>query len=246
VTDDVTHPKPVFNSAILKENDDALIMSGIVDKDDDKKLILMEIGDTPWLLEQDPTYKPSKYLEWSWKYNTGNQLSRRVGTIAEAQKAIILPDDVRSTIGYLLKVMPSNFTPTTTSDGDLKILMSQPNPLDYGLTLDDLVILSMYGIEGEGCKPMCVKRSVMTMPRAAQFKLDLTTYNEAIKRFKHREPQTWDKICSNTNSRILIGANEQVYLKGSVYNKYASADAANLMVWHQVLGETTKLRLPIR
>jgi hypothetical protein len=239
-------PKPVLCGAVMKGNDPALIDSGIIGFDDEKGLLLVEIGETPWLFECDPLFKPSRYTTWDWKYNTGTQLGKRVETVAEAEKDIVLDDGVVSMIGYLLKVMPSNFTPLTTSEEDQKLLMLPPNPADYGLTLDDMCVQTVYNRGGRGCTPLFVKDKVLVTQRGAQFMADALAHNAAAKRFSEVEPAYWDQLTSDENGTLLVGANEQVYIKGHVYHRYASSESGDFKVWHQVLGKTTKIRLPVR
>jgi hypothetical protein len=246
VTNDVTHPKPVFNSGILKENDEHLIESGIIGFDDTKELLLLEIGETPYLLEQDAAYKPSRYSTWEWGYNTATQVSRRVASVDEAVKDTVLPEGVVSNLGYLLKPLPSDFVPLSTSEEDKKVLMSPPNPFNYGLGLDDLVVQQIYSRGGQGCVPLFVKQTVLRSPRGTQFKADADAYNKATERFNNIEPSYWEELTSDDKGTVRLGANEQVYLKGHVYHRYQSSEQADFMTWVQVLGKTTKLRIPIR
>ena len=246
VTDAVSDPKPVINSEILKQNDECLINSGIIGFDEDKGLLLLEIGETPWLFEQDPVYVPGKYAYWNWNYNTGTQVSRRVATVAEAENDTVLPDDTVSRLGYLLRVMPSSFVPRATSEVDEKLLMNPPNPFNYGMTLDDCYVQTLYGRAGRGCTPLFIKGSVAEEARAGQFKADAAAYNEATVRFENRKPDSWENLRAGLpNGVILIGANEKVYLKGYVIQMLAS-ETTDLQVWCQVIGKTSKLRLPIR
>ena len=245
VTDGVSDPKPVINKEILKENDEHLINSGIIGFDEDKGLLLLEIGETPWLFEQDPEYVPNTYNYWKWHFNTGTQVSRRVATVAEAENDIVLPDDVVSRLGYLLKMMPSDFEPISTSEVDKKLLMNPPNPFNYGLTLDDLTVETMYGGGGRGCAPLFLKQGVAQEAKATQFKFDVAAYNKATERFDNREPNQWEDITTDETGTLLIGANEQVYLRGHISQRY-SAEVADLQVWYQMIGKTSKLRLPIR
>lgn len=245
VTDAVSDPKPVINGKIIKQEDEGLIDSGIIGIDDTKGLLLLEIGETPWLLEHDEVYTPNKYAYWTWNYNTATQVSKRVGSIAEATGDIVLPDGVISNLGYLLRVMPSDFIPLATNKEDEKLLMNPPNPFNYGLTLDDLIVQTVYGNTGRGCVPLYVKRKIAASPRGAQFKADADAYNEATVRFEIKEPSYWENLTSEDKGTVLIGANGQVYLKGHVWTRYhASSESATFKVWHQVLGKTSKLRLP--
>jgi hypothetical protein len=246
VSDHVTHPKPVFTNVILKGDDPNILDSGIIGFDDTKRLLLLEIGETPWLLEYDPKYTPSKWSDWEWSYNTGTQISKRVETVEAAEKDIVLPDDQISTIGRLLKVLPSDFVPLSTSKEDEKLLMAPPNPFDFGLGLDDLCVQSVYARGGRGCTPLYVKEKVISSPRGAPFKQAAYDFNAATKRFDEREPSQWEELTSGDNGVILIGANEQVYVKGHVYHRYNAAEKADFATWHQVLGTTPKVRLPVR
>ncbi len=253
VTDQVSDPKPVISAAILKESDEYLINSGIIGFDEDKGLLLLEIGETPWLFEQDPMYTmhsqrpPRPY--WTWHYNTGAQVSRRVASVAEAENDTALPDDVVSRLGYLLKVMPSNFEPVSTSEADKNILMTPPNPFDYGMTLDDLIVAagSRVGVGLErGCNPLRITMKVSAEARSAQFKKDVSVYNRATDRFDKKNPSTWEGIHVGDNGTVFIGANEQVYLKGHVVQKSPGTEETDLNTWCQVVGKTSKLRLPIQ
>jgi hypothetical protein len=246
VIDHVTNPKPVINSKILKENDDSLIESGIIEFDDAKGLMLLEIGSTPWLFENDPEYTPNKYSGFSWKYNTGTQVSKRYETIAEAVKDVALDDGVISSLGRLLKVMPSDFKPVTTSEADIKVLMSPPNPFDYGLTLEDCIVQKMYTTGGRGCVPLYVKENVIVTSRGAGFKAACIAYNVATKRFGDVEPNNWNNLTTEVNGTILIGEDDQVYFKGHVRYRYSAVESANFQTWCQVVGETDKIRLPVR
>ncbi len=245
VTNYVSDPKPVVTGDIIKAGDPNLIDSGIIEIDDNKQLLLLEIGTTPWLLENDPKYTPDRYNNWAWSYNTGTQLSKRVETIEEVEKDVVLDEGVISTIGYLLKVMPSDFVPVSTSEEDKKLLMNPPNPFNYGVTLDDLVIKQVFVGASVGATPLYVKKKVVSSSRGAQFKVDIQTFNQAVKRFQQREPSAWENITKEDNGTIIIGANEQVYLKGHVYHRYKSSEKADFHTWHQVLGKTSKIRLPI-
>jgi hypothetical protein len=244
VIDYVRNPKPVFTSTILKGDDPNILDSGVIA--DDGELLLLEIGDTPWLLEQDKTYTPNKWSDWKWTYNTGTQISRRVETIEEAREDIVLPANQISTIGRLLRVMPSDFVPLVTSKEDEKLLMAPPNPFDFGLGLDDLMVQSVYARGGRGCTPLFVKEKVIRSPRGASFKLAAIAFNEATTRFDEREPGQWEELTTNENGTLLLGANEKVYVKGHVYHRYNAAEKADFATWHQVLGKTPKIRLPVR
>ena len=248
VTECVHHPKPIITGSILKSSDEHLINSGIIGFDEDKGVMLIEIGDTPWLFEQDNKYTPTNYADWKWHYNSGTQISKRVGTVAEALNDVVLPDNVVSRLGYLLKVMPSDFAPITTSEEDIKLLMNPPNPFNYGLTLDDCVVQTVYGSKGLGCHPLIVKRSVASSSRGAQFRADSVAYNGALERFDGRSPGHWEDIQEDeSNGSLLIGVNKQVYLKGQVHNRFnANTEKDNFKTWVQVMGKTTKIRLPVR
>ena len=228
----------------MKQNDEYLINSGIIEFDDTNNLLLVEIGDTPWLFEHDPKYVPHKYSGWEWTYNTGCQVSRRVETIAEALRGVALPDGAVSAIGYLLKVLPSDFEPAATSEEDKALLMNPPNPFKHGLTLDDLIARSVYPLVQVGCTPLYVKQEV-PKTKSALFKVATEAFNEAIERFDDRSPTSFENIRTDSSKgTILKGANGQVYLKGHVYCGYGSSESADFPTWHQIIGETTKLRLP--
>jgi hypothetical protein len=157
-----------------------------------------------------------------------------------------LPEGVLSNLGYLLKALPSNFVPLSTSEEDTDLLMQPPNPFDYGLKLEDLIVQPVYARGGSGCTPLYVKDKVIRSPRGAQFKTDASAFNKATERFNNREPSYWEELTSNETGTVLLGANEQVYLKGHVYHRYQSSEKADFPTWHQVLGKSTKLRIPIR
>ncbi len=246
VTDDVTAPKPVITSGILKESDESLIESGIIEFDDTKRLLLLEVGATPWLLEQDERYTPNKWAEWAWDYNTGSQVSRRVETIAEAAKDVALDDGVISAVGYMLWVLPSNFIPVTTSEADKQLMMNPPNPFELGLGFEDLIVRSVYSSNSTGCTPLFVKGTVLRSQQGASFKVAMQAYNAAVERFDDIEPGSWENITTDETGTILVGAEEQVYLKGHVSCRYKSSESVDLPTWHQVIRETTKLRLPLR
>lgn len=248
VTDQVDSPKPVLTDKVLKENDEHLIDSGIIEVDDERGLMLVEIGDTPWLFEQDPKFKPNRYSGWDWSYNTGVQLSKRVETVEEAIQNTILPPDQISQLGRLLKVMPSDFVPVATSEADKKLLMNPPNPFDYGFGLNDLVTSSGYSTAGQGCKPLYLKNKLFNS--GTGFKTAVQAYNDAVKRFTNIEPDFWEKLTitktGDNPGTIIIGENEQVYIKGHVYLRNNSSEVGDFMTWHQVLGESSKIRLPVR
>ncbi len=246
VTEDVTAPKPVITSGILKESDESLIESGIIGFDDTKKLLLLEVGVTPWLLEQDDRYTPNKWAEWSWDYNTGSQVSRRVETVAEAMKDVALDDGTISAVGYMLRVLPSNFIPVTTSEVDKQLMMNPPSPFQHGLGFGDLVVRSVYSGNSTGCTPLFVKSDVLRSPQGATFKAAMRAYNAAVERFDDIEPGSWENVTTDESGTILVGAGEQVYLKGHVSCRYKSSESVDLPTWHQIIRETTKLRLPLR
>jgi len=145
-----------------------------------------------------------------------------------------------------MKILPSDYEPVATSEADKALLMAPPNPFNYGFTLDDCVVQTVYARGGRGCTPMFVKDKVVQSPRGQQFKADAIAYNKATQRFEGREPSYWEELTTDDNGTLLVAENEQVYIKGHVYHRYSSSEKGDFATWHQVLSKTPKLRLPVR
>ena len=245
VTKDVRGHTPKITHTVLKPEDEYLIESGIIEIDEDNGLMLVEIGTTPWLFHQDPHYEVNQWKYWTWNYNTGTQISKRVQTIAEAVEDTKLPSNQMVRIGRLVERMPSDFVPGFTSLEDQKILMTPPIPFEYGFGFDDVVCQTSYGNQGSGHKPMYLKTDVYRSTRANSFKAAVEAYNEAWSRFEVREPNHWEELTTNERGRLMIGTDGQTYLIGHVYHRYNQNEAFDFTSWHKVLGKSPQIRLPI-
>ncbi len=240
VLDQVSEPKPILVNTVLDENDQHIIESGVIGFDEEKRLMLVELGETPWLLEHDPSFS-NHY--WNWRYNTGTQVSKRVATVAEAMADIKEPDDQITRLGRLLQVMPSDYVPVSTSKADIERLMSPPTPFDYGFTLEDCQVLPMFAQRATGATPLYLKPKIAQSTLANKFNAAAIAYNEAADRFNERTPGQWEELTHNETGSILKAEGGAIFIKGHVYHRYNSSEKHDFPTWHKVLGKAKKIRL---
>jgi hypothetical protein len=240
IRDQVSDPKPVITKSVLDENDQHIIESGVIGFDDEKGLMLVELGETPWMFEHDPSISNQW---WTWKYNTGTQVSKRVATVAEAEVDIMLPDDQVCRLGRHLQVMPSDYVPVATSKEDAKILVSPPTPFNYGFTLGDCQVQTVYSHGNKGANPLFLRAKVAGSTIATQFKQAVNVYNEAAERFNVKSPGDWEDLTHDDTGTILIDECGSVFIKGHVYNRYNRTNTYTFDTWHKVLGKAKRVRL---
>ena len=243
VTKDVVGSKPILSNNVLDQDDQSLIDSGIIEVDEDRQLMLVEIGETPWLFEFDPSYC-GKF--GGWDYNTGSQITKRVATIAEAEKDVALGEHHIDRLGRLLEVMPSDFVPVATSEKDHEILKHPPNPFHYGFSLEDCTGPAAYSRNGTGCGPLYLRSKAAASNAAIPFKEAVQEYAYALERFIERAPPCWNELTHSESGTILVAEGGNVYIKGHISHRYNSSEEHDFDTWNKILGESKKIRLAAR
>jgi len=230
---DLTKPMPVVTNTILKEDDEKILESGIIDMTDD--YVLLEVGETPWLIGHDPDFKEFD----SFKYNMAVSVPRRVQSVALAIPLCKPEKDQITGIDLLLKRMPSDFEPQFLSSKDIEILMNPPKPGDFGFSLTDCKVRSVYTDGDTVAIPLQLDSYAAKSFQGKEYLKKVQRYNVATTRLKKYVPSKWEDIeVDDGEGKIVIDfRNNQTYVKGTVTEKWGPR-SFTVNGWYQVLGKS--------
>lgn len=244
VTDRVEGQVLKISSAIMDEEADNLLDSGIIDIDEANTKMLIEIGDTPWLFEQEIARVDDN---WKWKYNQGNKLGVRCASVAEALVATKSAPNTIDGLGWRLERQPEGFMPDGILPEDRKILTAPPNPMDYGFAIEDCTRETSYRRGVVGHDMLYLRSSQADTTEGAKFKVVTDAWDAALERFNDMTPSRWKNISLRDGAIICVGGVAgTIYLRGSFRALYTQSDGITLTHWHKIVGESNVMKLSYR
>ncbi|KKL80925.1 hypothetical protein LCGC14_1999840, partial [marine sediment metagenome] len=212
VVTDIHGVKLRLNSTILDENADNLLDSGIIDVDESNNKMLIEIGDTPWLFENEDTQVDD---HWTWLYNIGTKLGVRCASVTDALIAAKMQPNTISALGWTMERMPESFTPDGITPED-RITLSKPvNPMDYGFQIEHCQRETTYRRGSVGGDMLYLKSEYAGGAKGMAYKDACNVWDEALSRYSDMRPDSYENISSNDGEMVLVGGKTGVlYLKG--------------------------------
>lgn len=233
-----------LNSIILNEDADNLLDSGIIDIDDINNKMLIEIGDTPWLFENEAALVDDR---WSWKYNTGTKLGVRCASIADALIDAKMQPNTISTLGWVMERMPADFKPDGITPED-RITLSKPiTPMNYGFEIEHCERKTSYirkPVRPLGPDSLFLKSAHADSTNGMAYMTACKVWNDALARYAAVRPDRYENISCHGGEMVLVGGSTgQLYLKGEHIQMYDSSRIINLAGWHKLLNKSSKIRL---
>jgi hypothetical protein len=234
--------------AAMNSQDEALIGSGIIDFDD--LSLLIEIGDTPWLLhakfnDQDQRLKGYGFID---------RVPKRVSTVQEARLLTKDPEgQVLLCNEWWAEPKADDFVPPEF-DAALLATMSTPlNPLDYGFAMNEVTV----GSEGYGNETMRFLMpldSCLTHPYTTKAKNWIAARDEwrkAATAWENRNPAHYQSlsISSKRFSRTsatggeITRCGQGVYIRGTIHSMNDWNNVSTVGRWHKLMSPTRRLEV---
>ena len=241
VVDAIDGIKLKVNATILDEKADNLLDSGIIDIDAINDKMLIEIGDVPWLFENEPTLMDDK---WNWTYNIGTKLGVRCGNIADALIHAKMPSNTISALGWTMERMPESFKPDGISSEDRSTLSKPINPLDYGFDIEHCTRETTYIRGSVGPDLLYLKQAYAGSSGGLAYVAACKVWDDALGRYAEITPSRHESISRAGGEMVRVGgANGQLYLKGQHRQLYDSSQAIDLQGWHKLLDKSSKIKI---
>lgn len=226
-------------SDVMDDQADNLLDSGIIDIDETNKKMLIEIGDTPWLLENEECIE-DEY--WTWTYNIATKLGVRCASVAEAVLDTKPQPNTISALGWTMERMPVSFVPDGISHEDRATLTAgMPNPMNFGFQVEHCKRETTYTRGSLGGDLLFLMSEHANTSDGQRYKVACDAWDEAINRYDNMKPNRYENISTNGGELVLV--DQQLYLKGEVRQVFASSNHANLAGWHKLLNKSSKIRL---
>jgi hypothetical protein len=242
---------------ILGGNDPHLLNSGIIDFNDNE--VLVEIGDTPYLLHKRKD-NDNNILKWesNIRFSVLDKIPARVATISEAKELIKDPPGAEQLCDiWWAHKQPAGFRPPTLDDVTVGALSTPVNPLDHGYTLDDCSILKG-GSTGLALQTLIPDKRLQQEPhdhRATSYLAAKKCWNDACDTVRNRAPLDYkgltiqkDKYGSlhsvEERTGRIIRIPSGVFMEGVVINKDDYDTQQRLDGWYKLDSKTTRIKLP--
>jgi hypothetical protein len=247
---------PKLPSDVLNGDDHAILDSGIIDTDDE--MILIELGDKPYLLHRKLNESGNR-VRWEGqpKFEALDKIPKRVASIKEAQELVKEPTDMTQLChAWWAEKQPDTFKPPNLEDEYIKALSKPINPLDYGFGLDDCVITeSSYGDTKLGMLvPGATLLEAPLSQQARDYIIARDCWNLACEKVKIRTPLEYKKLStkksrysyhSQSNDRVgyIVCTTAGVFIKGVVHGTENWEDKTRLDNWHRLYAQVNRIKL---
>ena len=229
------------SSSFLNGGCDNLLDSGIIDVDTESRKMLIEIGDTPWLLEYEKVMAEISV----GPYHTASKLSIRCSSISEALDMLKPDKDTVTALGWEFRKMPNNWEPMYCSDEDRQILRTSPNPMDFGFEIEhcrERVVTNSSNTMG--VNTLGLKTIYKDDPNAQLYMDAVQRWGKALERYRNAFPSMFNSQLSPVESGLLVyqADDNSYYVKGCIKEYYGS-NKATFAGWHRIEQKSTKMRL---
>ena len=241
VVEDIVGTKLWINSTILDENADNLLDSGIIDVDPRKNKMLIEIGDVPWLFEQEDTQVDEN---WAWTYNIGTKLGVRCASVTDALVEAKMQPNTISALGWTMERMPESFVPDGITPED-RVLLSKPiNPMDYGFQIEHCKKETTYLRGSVGGDMLFLKSQHAGTAEGMAYQAACKVWDKALNRYGAMTPSRHENISRGDGEMVQVGGPSGVlYLRGEHRQMYTTSSNIDLKGWHKLLDKSSKIRL---
>lgn len=219
---------------VFHGNTPNLLSSGIVDTSDYYSVI--EIGDVPYLFTHG---NPSSFS--SYKIKEIEALESRVSTIQEALELIKLPKGcVIINKNIIAKPMPNDFAPQEIDKESKQLLITPPNPLDFGYSFEECIPTTtgmLVPMDTDSLLSLKTTREIEWNKAKNQYdiahKLWHYTYPYSyacmdIKKLPHQMSNT-------TRAGRLIVSSNGVFFKGQITSTEFSNTSTTVLGWHKYI-----------
>jgi hypothetical protein len=238
---------------MLSGDEENLIDSGVIAHNDTHMLI--EIGDTPWLLTILPVEQEGAHIGSSTqlltKFSKAQQLSRRVASIGAAMEQGKAPDGAISICDvWWADPMLDQFTPPEIDPEVVKVIATGLNPMDFGFTIDECTVSSLgYGSDAisflipSGIDMSGGQKSQAHDSREVKYVKAREKWEKAINQYTGRNPIEYKGIhCRsqryNTSSRSrrgqILRTTKGVFIKGKFRAGGDWNKEVNVGTWHKL------------
>ena len=248
--------------SMLTGDEQAILNSGIVDVDASR--ILIEIGDKPFLLHRETSNDDSQTVKTTTLtsgvpvYIYANQVPTRVATIQEAAEKVKDPVDERRLVGvYWAKQMEAGFVPPPFDPEYIKTLSIPLNPLDYGFTMDECIIVAV--TRNSNTVHSWIPKDKVTKtvtPQVQRWQEAVAKWDHAADAWLGRLPQAYKGITTasskyaystseETTGEIVVTA-QGVFITGIIHSQKYWDKEDTLTNWYKLTTEANQITIPKR